>query len=170
MFFRQDHRMRDDKAQRLVLNGLHALAEKSPEVMVVVSQLWFGNYLNKPSYAAAAAHFPRPVAMDKQHRQGDFDVLIIHSQCGLITGEIKSVGENLARINVTQQESDDILARRIQQALQQLNKSEEVLRFLVSDLPGVYVTKVLILPFVTRWQLVRVINSHPEVGQVNGIC
>lgn len=162
----QDNDVRDDKAQRRVLRGLRALVDELKEVMIVVSQLKFGSYLNKPSFAAAASLLPRPVTMDAEHRQGDFDVLIIHSKHGLIAGEIKSVGDNFVRLQLTQEEEDSIVERSVQKALSQLTKSEEVLRHLVSDLPSVNIIKALMLPNITRCQLLRVVNRYLTVGKV----
>lgn len=162
----EDKDVRDDAAQRRVLHGLRALADKLGEVMVVISQLQFGNYLNKPTYAAAASLLPKPVNMAPKYRQGDFDILVIHSQFGLVAGEIKSVGDNFAQLKMTQQEEDAIVAQAVEKAVKQLAKSWQVLRFLVHDQPGVNISKALLLPNVSSSQLLRAINGHPQTMQV----
>lgn len=163
----QDSDVRDDKALRSVLRGLRTLADKLGEVMVVVSQLQFGNYLNKPTYAAAASLFKRPSQMAQQnYHQGDFDVLLLNKQYGLITGEIKSVGDNFQSLNKPEQELDAILATIVEKAVAQMKKSKDVLEFLVSDLPDVKVITILMLPNVSSTQLLRTLNSHPAAGQV----
>ena len=56
----QEIDVRDDRSQRRVLDALHELSEAHREVMFVISQLSFGDYLNKPTYSASAATFPDP--------------------------------------------------------------------------------------------------------------
>ena len=48
----QEIDVRDDRSQRRVLDALHELSEAQREVMFVISQLIFGDYLNKPTYSA----------------------------------------------------------------------------------------------------------------------
>ena len=59
---------------------------------MVLLQAQHDNYLNKPCYAAAAAMYPRPCDLPTNLRRGDFDLLFLHRQRGLIVAEIKSVG------------------------------------------------------------------------------
>lgn len=102
----------------------------------------------------------------KNYHQGDFDVLLLNRQYGLITGEIKSVGDNFQSLNKPEQELDAILATIVEKAVAQMKKSKDVLEFLVSDLPDVKVITILMLPNVSSTQLLRTLKSHPAAGQV----
>ena len=54
----QESDIRDDFCQDFILKHLQELAIAHHKVMFILSQLHFGSYLNKPSYASAAAQFP----------------------------------------------------------------------------------------------------------------
>ena len=62
------------------------------EPMVVLVQMQHDNYLNKLCFAAATSAFPRPTDLPINLRRGDFDLLFLHRQHGLVVAEIKSVG------------------------------------------------------------------------------
>nr|KAG5688043.1 hypothetical protein BaRGS_003589 [Batillaria attramentaria] len=134
--------------------------------MFVISQLNYADYLNKPSYAQAAQQLPRPVDLPPKHKHGDFDILIIHRNYGIIIGEIKSVGLKDGELNITQAQSDAAVAKRVGKAVKQLNKSERVIKHLVSDIaPGLSVNKTIILPYVTSSQLQRVLCADRQLEQ-----
>lgn len=140
---------------------------------MVVSQLQFEQYLDKPSYAKAAAFFPRPLNLTElfKHRpRGDFDVLIIHDKHGLITCEVKSVGENFSTLHCSDCEKDDILAKTVIKATGQLNKAETVLKYMVSDIPGVHVAKALVMPNVDSSRLQRALKSNSAAAEVSNIA
>ncbi|XP_025079076.1 uncharacterized protein LOC112555092 [Pomacea canaliculata] len=134
--------------------------------MVVVSQLQFGDYLNKPCYAPAAAQLPRPLTLATKLRRGDFDILIIHSQYGLMVGEIKSVGANMADLNLTPEKQEAVLRKKLGQAVSQLDKAETVLRHVVSDLvTALTIRKTVMLPHITSGQLLQVLKDSSTDGQ-----
>ena len=56
---------------------------------------------------------------------------------------------------------------KVKIAVGQLNKEEEVLRHLVSDMDPVNITKTLILPNVTSGQLRKALSTNPTVSQVS---
>ena len=88
----QESDVRDDTAQVKVLQCLHQLSEAYGEVMFVISQLNFGDYLNQPVYAAAATTLPRPIDLKSLNKhRGDFDVLIILRHYGILVCEIKAI-------------------------------------------------------------------------------
>ena len=157
--------VRDDNAQHRVLLALRDLAQK--EVFCVLSQLQFGDYMTSSCYAAATQFFS--LARDLQHQQldrGDFDVLIIHPELGLIAGEIKAVGDSFDA-SMTQAEKDRAIIKRIKRALKQLEKSTKVLQHLVCDLrvlPPIIPT--LILPNVTDAHLRSLLASDSTLNQV----
>ena len=60
--------------------------------MVVLQQLQHDNYMHKPCYAPAAKMYPRPLDLPVKLKRGDFDLLFLHRERGIIVAEIKSVG------------------------------------------------------------------------------
>nr|KAG5687635.1 hypothetical protein BaRGS_008118 [Batillaria attramentaria] len=63
------------------------MSHSQRDVMFVLSQMGFGDYLDDPCYAAASSSLPRPVDLKKKQLDvGDFDVLIIHRQYGILAG------------------------------------------------------------------------------------
>nr|KAG5688070.1 hypothetical protein BaRGS_007115 [Batillaria attramentaria] len=160
----------EDRAQQHVLHCLMELGQRQQEVMFVLSQLEYGNYLNKPSYAAAASHLPRPMDLSQSYHRGDFDVMVLHRQYGLLVGEIKSVGLNLAGLKKSQAQADADVAKRLWRSVKQLDKSETVIKHIVSDIaPKLLVKRTLILPYVTAEQLERVLNNAPQLAQCQDV-
>ena len=163
-----DSDVRDDLGTQCVLHCLRVLAEKHEEVMMVISQLDFRKYLDDrtdPVNAAACALLPRPATMARQYHRGDFDVLIIHRHYGLIVGEVKSVGadpENTPDLNKA-------VVKRVGKAVNQLNKAEDVLRHLMSDMAPVRVTKTLILPSITSDQLLQALGTDAALTKVSTV-
>lgn len=163
-----DSHVREDVAQQHVLHCLNALASDSQEVMFVISQLAFSDYFNQPCYAAAAGLVPRSAGMASQYRRGDFDLLVIHRHHGVLVAEIKAVGLNANELNKSVQEADTDIAKRVGKALNQLNKSEAVVRHLTSDVaPTLPVRKTLMLPYIARSQLMRMLEAHHDLEQAS---
>ncbi|XP_070202905.1 uncharacterized protein [Littorina saxatilis] len=157
----QDSDLQDDFAQNHVMLNLQELGDSRHEAMFILSQLQFGSYLNDPAYAAAAKQLPRPRDLP-QDRQGDFDFLLIHRQHGILIAELKSVGKTKGASN----EADLVLAQKVKQAVKQLDKSERVVRHLVSDIgPGMTVKKTLFLPYISCDQLERVLDNDEQLEQ-----
>ena len=97
--------VQEDEAHQRVLACLEQLAET--EVMFVISQMQFGDYLNKPAYAAAASMLPKPgdpVLKSQNKHRGDFDILIIHRHHGILACEIKAVGAKFSQKQLTEEE------------------------------------------------------------------
>lgn len=164
----QESQTREDHSLQLVLLGLRDLAEEQNEVMFVISQLQFSHYLGKPVYAAAVKHFQRPVNLGAQYAQGDFDLLVLHRYYGILTGELKSVHSNQKQLNKSQEDIDKDLLTKVQHAISQLNKSETVLRELTKDLEDrLAIRKTLVLPFVSRTDLQRVLLNNEKLHQVS---
>ena len=163
--------VREDQSQRMVLDILHELSEAQREVMFVISQLHFGDYLNNPVYSAAAATLPRPIDLKPQNKhRGDFDVLVIHRHYGILIGEVKAIGDGWPS-SLPQQQRDKQVKKKVELAIGQLRKSDKVLRHLVSDLqtaPRVQTT--LMLPNISTAQLQRVLADNPQLSQVKSSC
>ncbi|KAK7095123.1 hypothetical protein V1264_006573 [Littorina saxatilis] len=164
--------VREEDCQQKVLNCLQQLSVEEKEVMFILSQLKFGNYLGAPSYAAAASALPRPIDLKKdQKHQGDFDVLIIHKRCGIIVGEIKSVGADKTFFDKSQPEQDQLIKKKIEQSIKQLKKAEDVLLHIVSDMKKrPKVSKSLMMPNITRTQLQRVLTDDESLCQNLSDC
>ena len=149
----------DDKTQWRVLACLEQLEET--QVMFVISQMQFGDYLNELAYAAATSMQPKPgdpVLKSQNKHRGDFDILIIHRRCGILACEIKAVGCNLSAQQMTEQE-EAIVARKMNDAIKQMQKTSDVLHHLVSkDETRPKIRTTLMLPNITKTQLHRVLN------------
>ena len=129
--------------------------------MFVISQMQFGDYLNKPAYAAAAAMLPKPgdpVLKSQNKDRGDFDILIIHKLHGILACEIKAVGWKFPAQQMTEKE-EGILAKKVNDAIKQMQKANDVLDHLVSkDETQPKIRTMLMLPNITRTLLHRVFN------------
>nr|KAG5701949.1 hypothetical protein BaRGS_034531 [Batillaria attramentaria] len=153
------------------MHCLQTLAEDRKEVMFVISQLSFGDYLHKPCYTAAAKHLPRPSDLPESYRRGDFDVIIIHRHYGLLIGEIKAIGLDDAFFQKVEADREADIANRVLRAIKQLNKSETVVKHLISDVaPSVSVRKTLILPYITRSQLLQVLDGDDQLEKALRDC
>lgn len=161
----------DDVAHERVLNYLHNVADARQEVMFVISQLDFSNYLTKSNTDS----LPTPSTLEEEkYRRGDFDVLIVHSRLGVIVGEIKSVGwspQHVQSENSDFTSDDAAIARKVLQGLKQLDKAQVVLDHLLSDLKvkvavPIRITRVLMLPCLTSDSLLRAARSNPDLNEV----
>nr|KAG5706698.1 hypothetical protein BaRGS_005768 [Batillaria attramentaria] len=164
----QHAHVRDDQTQQRVLHCLQKVADIKKEAVVVISQLQFGDFLREPCYTAAASMLPRPIDLKtrekKDKHRGDFDLLFIHQEHGLVVAEMKTVGDNFADHCPDHRAQDELVAKKVEQAVKQLDKAGEVLRHLVSDLqPQPRVLKTLILPNISRNQLQRVLQNYPHI-------
>lgn len=165
-----DSNVRDDQSQECILRCLHRIADEMKEVMMVVSQLDFLKYLEKTKPAAVASHFPRSIDLKRIYHRGDFDILIIHSKYGLITGEIKSVGHNFSKLQLSQLEEDKIIVKTVKKVVFQMNKCDFVLKHLVSDLPEVSVAKTLMFPNVSTRALTRALSRDSDTERVSTLA
>ena len=155
----QEGDCKDDFVQQHLLASLQALGNASQEHMLIMSQLSFGDYLNKPSYTAAVKASqlpkpPRPEDLGKKYTAGDFDILLIHHYHGTLVGELKSVGRNQPGVSRTPAQADYDVAKRFGKAFKQMDKSETLVKHLVSDIaPCMTVRKTLFLFSVNSAQL-----------------
>lgn len=164
-----DSDLKDDTAQQGVLKCLQEFGQEHGEAMFIISQLNFTDYLNKPCYTSAAEHlkYPRPEDLGPRFRRGEFDILLVHHHHGLVIGEIKSVGSNAVALNKTPDEMVADVAKKAARATRQLERSKTVLRYLVNDLaPDIAVKATLIVPYVTRENLRRVLEENQQLREV----
>ncbi|XP_070178509.1 uncharacterized protein [Littorina saxatilis] len=172
----QDSDARDDVANNKVLRSIKELARGQvsgvpKQVMFVISQLEFRNYLNNLSQHAHPCAPPRvinkaPTRQKQQTKQnkfeGDFDTLIIHRQFGVLACEIKAVGDNFVEINMPESEQNKTIKDKVKKAVDQLKKSRDVLHYLVSgDKHQPRISTSLIMPNISRKQLRAVLDAPP---------
>ncbi|XP_070176889.1 uncharacterized protein [Littorina saxatilis] len=165
--------VRDDQCQQTVLDCLRRLSQEKKEEnvgMFVLSQLKFGHYLNKPAYMPAAESLPRPTELKiKNIHQGDFDMLVIHRQHGVLVGEIKAVGD--MQSFQSQAAQDGILSKKIEQAISQLQKADEVMKHVTKDIKAPSkLLKTVMLPNIKRADLQRVLKKKPTLMKELCIC
>lgn len=159
--------VREDRTMELLLSSLRALGKEGKEVMMVISWLQFHNYLNKISTNSPTAYLPRitPFTGKKKsgglRQRGRFDILIIHKQYSLISIKVKSLGSDISQTVDT-----SMIVKCVQEAISQLEKTGNTLKYLVSDVPDVKVISVLALPYITSSQLTQALHSNPEVEKV----
>ncbi|XP_025079966.1 uncharacterized protein LOC112555694 [Pomacea canaliculata] len=166
----QDSDVRDDEAMQRVLVCLQKMCEVKGETLFGLSQLQFGEYLGEPCYAAAAANLPTPATLPTAHprnwKEGDFDVLLIHRHYGLLVCEVKSFGNNLNKLNMSQKDVDDNISKKVKQAVTQLHKADAMLSHLVSDIAsGLRITKTIAVPNLTAVQLQQAISGNIQLTQ-----
>ncbi|XP_025112758.1 uncharacterized protein LOC112575254 [Pomacea canaliculata] len=166
----QDSDIRNDAAMQRVLFSLQKLSEKTKEVLVGISQLQFGQYLGEPCYAAAAKHLPRPDTLpsplSRKRKEGDFDVLLIHRQYGLVICEVKAFGDNLKDLSMKQQDIDKNIRKKLKDAITQLDKAEAMLSHLVSDIaPGLRISKTIAVPNLTAHQVQQAVSGDFNFAQ-----
>ncbi|KAK7098184.1 hypothetical protein V1264_002536 [Littorina saxatilis] len=166
---KQQGNIQADFAQQHVLHNLQQLGDSGKEVMFVVSELNFKDYLNKPFYAKHTGKLPKPATLPKELRhhgkQGDFDILVIHRLYGILVGEIKSVGKTEAS------RADTEVVKVIDKAVKQLDKCEVHARHMVSDIaPGLTVRKTLFLPYVSQAQLQRILDDETNFKLQQAVC
>ncbi|XP_025112047.1 uncharacterized protein LOC112574898 [Pomacea canaliculata] len=163
----QDSDVRDDAAMKRVLCCLQKFSEQNKEVMVGISQLQFEQYLGEPCYATAAAYLstpPRlyyPLSSDKE---GDFDVLLIHLSYGFVVCEVKSIGDNMQHLDMSEEKINVNIRKKLRNAVSQLDKAENMLSHLVSDIaPGLRITKTIALPNLTALQVQQAVSDDTQL-------
>ncbi|XP_025100570.1 uncharacterized protein LOC112567904 isoform X2 [Pomacea canaliculata] len=162
----QESDMMDDEALQRVLFNLTKFSTIYPEVFMCLSQFPFGSYLGEQCFYPASSHLPLPTNLDltkkveQSCRQGDFDVLLIHRVYGFVIIEIKAVGYNIEKS--TDKRLD--VAKKLKQAVTQLDKAKTMLEHLVSDIaPGVRITKFIACPNLQTYQLHEVLNINQNL-------
>ncbi|KAL8614991.1 hypothetical protein ACOMHN_051852 [Nucella lapillus] len=177
--------VKEDLSQEHVLHNLRELSQAQGEVMFVLCQLQFQDYLDNPiptnpscgaaavpsssssssssSSLSAKSFFPTPGDLKQQNKnRGDFDVFIIHRTYGFLVGEIKAVDESV---------EDSILNKRVKKAASQLAKCQDVLRHVTSDMthsPRVQMT--MIFPHISVQRLQQLISANPKTAETLRTC
>ena len=101
-------------------SGPDSSGDTKTEVMFIISELNFKDYLNKPLYNKDTRGMPKPATFSakdqKNYKQGDFDILIITRYSGILVGEIKSVGMSEGS------RSDADLIKKVREAVEQVGQ------------------------------------------------
>ncbi|XP_025114143.1 uncharacterized protein LOC112576110 [Pomacea canaliculata] len=165
----QESDIRAYEAFQHVLFCLQKKFEDSKEVFVGLSQLRFGQYLDKPCYAAAVDNLPLSKTLPKsssKDRQGAFSLLLIHRYYGFVVCEVKSLGKNYSKSNMTDLQLKDCIRNKLKHDISQLDKAEKMLSHLVSDIaPEVRITKTIVVPNITAVQVQQAISDDSELTQ-----
>lgn len=173
-----DSDVRHDAAMQRLLICLQIMFKHNKEVLVGLSQLPFNEYLCKPCYAAATRRLPLPAPLPPdltgEWKQGDFDVLLIHRQYGIITCEVKTFDGHVNKQGAPQEnmieETNTEIRRIIQEAIAQQDQAETMLTELVSDIARApRITKTIALPNLTVSQVQQALADDPELTQVRFI-
>lgn len=167
----QDSDTRDESARQQMMICIQNLLEKNGEVCFVLTQFKFGQYLGQPCYAAAAAQIPLPkdlASLEKKNwKEGDFDILLICRYFDLVICEVKTFGDKVKPLNMSHQDINDNIKKNLQEAVEQLDKTEAVLSHLVRNLaPGLRVHKVIGLPHLTAQQVQQALVGDQHLSQV----
>ncbi|XP_025111735.1 uncharacterized protein LOC112574722 [Pomacea canaliculata] len=162
----QESDVRADKAMQRVLVCLDKMAAEKREIMFVLSQFTFGQYLGEPCYAPAAASMPLAQTLPKastNDKQGSFDVLVIHRHYGFVVCDVRAIGDSL---NMSMSQLDIEIRNKLRNAISKLDKAEAMLSHLVSDIaPGLRITKTIAVPNLTARQVQNSLTGDPQLSQ-----
>ncbi|XP_025079704.1 uncharacterized protein LOC112555485 [Pomacea canaliculata] len=170
----QDSDLRYDAAMRRVVFCLQNWSEKTGEVLVGITRLRFGQYLTEPCFSVAAAQLPRasslPPDLPQSWKQGNFDVLLIHRNHGLVVCNVMSFGDITKNLKMSQEDIVKI-RKKLRDAVSQLNKAEAMLSHLVSDVcPGLRITKTIAVPNLTTNQVQQAISHDSQLTEDLHCC
>lgn len=182
--------VQSDFAQQHVMYCLKKLGE-TVGPMFIISELQFADYLSSlsdklqefisrylaqetlPQNAVHSSSKSYPSSKDMR-KYGDFDILLVHPHVGILVGEVKSFGLRfspekmqsqfpLSQAVENKRVFDGELGPVIEEAVKQLGNMENMIKHMISDVaPTMPVKKTLILPYVTRAQLCRVLTNRKE--------
>ncbi|XP_025099849.1 uncharacterized protein LOC112567365 [Pomacea canaliculata] len=144
-----------------VLLCLQKMSEENKEVLVGMSQVRFGLYLDEACLPASL-----PPVEKRNWKEGDIDVLLILRHYGLVLFEVKSFANNLTEGKISQQEMDDNTRKQLRDAVSQLDKAEAMLSHLVSSIsPGLRITRTIAVTNLTVHQVQQAISGDPLLVQ-----
>ena len=143
----------DDATTERVLRCLRLLGEHQREAMMVLSKFEIYSYLRD------SADCKQLLAGLDDLCLGGIDLLLIHRLYGLVIGGIRSIRAT--------QRSEQLLLNRISRVVSKLNMEQGILTQLLSDLPSVRVTKVVILPNTSSRCVLQALSTDPSTSQVS---
>ena len=155
----QESDARCDSGNRLVLKSLERLSESEEAAMFVVSERKFGNSLNKK--------FHNDPDFGSQDKNGDFDILIIHKQFGILIGEIKVVGDLFSGQPLKGNNLQSLI-KMVKKGTKQLNKSRGMATNIMKNCPArPRIRTTLMLPNIGRELLREALENTTEVIKVS---
>ena len=141
------------------MHHLRRLGLDRKEDMFLISELNFGDYLSKQAYRQATEGLPKPADLPEDQRHGDFDVLLVHRERGVVVGEVKSV-DSMAPARM--------VAKRLTYAAKQLGRGKKMVEHIISDLAsGLPVRKTFFLPLLSRNKLTKVLETNAKLLKVS---
>ncbi|XP_025111864.1 uncharacterized protein LOC112574792 isoform X2 [Pomacea canaliculata] len=151
--------------QRIIF-CLRKLFVQKEERLVGLSQLQFGLYKDGPCYAAAARLLlPVSDTLSRSWKSGCFDLLLIHPIYGLIICEVLPFGDFSKKVCMSEKDIHYNAARKLQLAVLQLDKVEDVLPKLASNIAmSVRITKTIVVPNLTSRQIQQTISTSTELA------
>ena len=169
----------DDNAQAACMEALNNVSNQwGQEVMMVISGLKYKKYLDyknnpkalinpiNPAIRYATPKLSDVSSLPRNMADGECDIFTIHPINGLMLGEIKGVGvsQNFSGQSAEQQNQD--IVKKVRKAVDQLNKQTTTLRCLIQDLPNIRITRVVMLPNITKEQLRAALATDASLTQV----
>ena len=123
--------------------------------------------------SAPLSMFPRPRDLEPNLQRGEFDVLILNRRVGVVLIEVKAIGDVFGVLPDLQSVRGQYTAinKRIKQALNQLQKGERVIKYLLNDLglSGVHVTKRIMLPNLEKQTVLVAVMQDDQLVQVSEV-
>ncbi|XP_025112045.1 uncharacterized protein LOC112574897 [Pomacea canaliculata] len=154
----QESDIREDAAMQRVLFCLLEMFKLSKEGLFGISQLSFEDYLGGDRYPAKAAQIPLPDDLPT-YKMGCFDILVIHQHYGILVCEVKCLG-----LNLSSNEIDNQIRKKLPQCIIQLDKAEVMLSHLVFDIDrDLRITKTIAFPNLTTLQVQKAISSDCQL-------
>lgn len=149
-----------DKAMQTILHNLHLLAEDEKEVMFVISQFKYDTYLTTSVKSYHGHRLPMPDTLRENVKDyGDFDLLIVHRQHGLVVAVVEACGNESGENTETTE--DTKLQEEIRNGAKRLKNAEHMIQYLLSDTPwDLPVSKTLMLPNVSQQTVIDVMNKQ----------
>ncbi|XP_025114058.1 uncharacterized protein LOC112576050 [Pomacea canaliculata] len=156
-----------DKAMQTILHNLHLLAEDEKEAMFVISQFKYNSYLTTSIDSYHSHQLPRPDTLRKRVKDyGDFDLLIVHRQYGLVVAVVEACVDESGDEKKTT--DDTKLQEEIRNGAKRLKNAEHMIRHLLSDTQwDLPVRKTLMLPNVSQQTVEDVLNKQNK-GKTKG--
>ncbi|XP_025114207.1 uncharacterized protein LOC112576146 isoform X2 [Pomacea canaliculata] len=151
----QDSDVKDDEAMNRVLTSLKNMFQQKKEILVLMSNLHFKDYLAERS---STANRDQPYIPRKKR---EIDMLLIHRDYGFFVFEVKAVGDKVFKLNKS---TKDAIKLRLVKAVEQLNCATDNLKDASCDIaPNIRVRKTIILPNLTASQVQATILGDQEL-------
>ncbi|XP_025113009.1 uncharacterized protein LOC112575386 [Pomacea canaliculata] len=156
--------MKHDKAMQEILQNIHQMVDSEKEVMFVISQFDYNSYLSTLGDNFSGHQLPMPAKLRQQDQNyGDFDLLIVHRQCGLLVVVVKT-----CTVRTGDGQDDTKLVDEVKKGVNQLLDAEHMLQHLLSDQQwNLAVHKTLMQPNVSKEVLRGELEKHSLEGLVD---